>query len=807
MSSNIFDLEINKLKTIKSEYKSLFDNDDFLEYDDIYSITNNMLPNKIKFKLKYIFLLSNYYKYTDKWFELKSLIDDTKKIIDEHNDRVIKEAKENFKNICGLIENKELDDQQVDAIVRKNRNQLVIAGAGSGKTTTIVGKVKYLLLKEKYNPEDILLLSFTNASAAEMKGRVKNETGINLDVMTFHKLGLEIIKKGLNKEIKIFDKDLYQVVKDLINKNIKESDYFSKLLYFISTARFNERDESDFENKEEYNEYLKTNKPTTLKGEVVKSYGELEIANYLFSNSINYVYEQEYKFDTVSNDYQQYYPDFYLPDHDIYIEYFGIDENNEVASFFKGKNDLSASESYNNSINWKRNIHKANNTKMVETYYFENKKGVLISNLEKKLKSNNVKINPKTDAEIWEIIKERNSGISGEICRVFSTIITLIKSNDYLIDYVESFQEVQNSKLNKITLELIKPIYEDYQKMLQSNNMIDFNDMINTATDCIISNKYIHNYKYVIVDEYQDMSNSRYRLLEAMRKQKEFKLFCVGDDWQSIYRFNGSDIKLITDFEKYWGNTYLNYIIKTYRFTSMMSKLSGDFIMKNNYQYKKVIDAKPSENLAIKFIKARTESKCLEFLEEKLQHFDKNNTVYLLGRYSFDIDILKNNKNFKYQYIPGENTTNVIYNKRKDLKIKFLTVHKSKGLQADYVVILNNKDYGMGFPSKINDLPLVRVLLADRSDDYPFSEERRLFYVALTRSRKQTLLLVVDSNRSIFVNELEAAYKKLIRTDKKLKESVYKCPRCGGKLVCKKGPYSKFWGCSNFPNCRYTRNY
>ena len=640
-----------------------------------------------------------------------------------------------------------------------------------------------------------------------MKDRVKKETNIDLDVMTFHKLGLEIIKKGYDKNFKIFDKELYQVVKSLINKYIDQPDYFNKLIYFMSTARFNAKDEFDFSNETEYQEYLNTNKPTTLKGEIVKSYGELEIANFLFSNNIQYEYEKEYKYDTINDDYQQYYPDFYLPEYDIYIEYFGIDENNNVAPYFKDKNGVSASQAYNDSIKWKRKTHNENNTTMIETFYYENKKRVLISNLEDKLKKYNVKFEPKSDRELWDIINKNNSGLLNEICNVFSTIISLIKSNDYSIESVDRLPEVNNSSINKLTIELISPIYNDYQTGLEKNEMIDFNDMINMATKAILNNKFLHNYKYVIVDEYQDMSMSRFKLLESMRKQSEYKLFCVGDDWQSIYRFNGSDVDLITNFEKYWGNTYISYIERTYRFTSMMSILSGNFIMRNPKQYKKRINAKKSEDSAIKFINGYTDNKSIEFLEEKLRQFDKDSTVYLLGRYSFDIDILKNNSNFTMKYNVQENSTDITYIKRRDLKIKFLTIHKSKGLQADYVIILNNKNYGMGFPSKINDLPIVKLLLASGLDEYPYSEERRLFYVALTRSRKQTILLTTENNKSIFVKELESDYNYLMKNDTELKRNIYKCPECGGRLVPRSGPYGKFMGCSNYPNCKYIKKY
>ena len=807
MKDSLFLNEIKKIKDKELEYNQIFNNNDFLEYDDVYNIANNILPSKISFKLKYILDFFNYVNYKNEYDELSLLISNSKYKIDEHNNAIFNESKKNFYKVCGLVENKELDDQQIDAIVRKNRNQLIIAGAGSGKTTTIVGKVKYLLLTGQCKPEDILLLSFTNASASEMKERVKYETNIDLDVMTFHKLGLEIIKKSYEKNYKIFDKDLYQVIKKLINNYIEDNTYLNKLIYFMSTARFNAKDEFDFSNEKEYEEYLSTNKPTTLKGETVKSYGELEIANYLFSNNIEYEYEKEYKHETINKEYQQYYPDFYLPEYNIYIEYFGIDENNEVAPFFKAKNGLAASDAYNESIKWKRKTHKENNTIMIETFYYENKQGRLITNLENKLRKHNVKIEPKSEKELWEIINKNNSGLLNEICNVFSTIINLIKSNNYSIDYVKNLNEVQSSPINKLTLDLITPLYSDYQNGLNKNNMIDFNDMINMATDAVSANKYIHNYKYVIVDEYQDMSISRYKLLESMRKQKDYKLFCVGDDWQSIYRFNGSDIDLITNFEKYWGNTYQSFIERTYRFSSMMSILSGNFIMRNPKQYRKNINAKISEDFAIKFINGYTENKSIDFLEEKLKQFDKDSTVYFLGRYSFDVDILKNNNNFVLKYNVQDNSIDITYYKRKDLKIKFLTVHKSKGSQADYVIILNNKNYGMGFPSKINDLPLIKILLASGLDEYPFAEERRLFYVALTRSKKQTLLLTVENNKSIFANELESDYKYLMETNTELKRNIYKCPKCGGRLVQRSGQYGKFMGCSNYPDCKYTKKY
>ena len=196
--TNIYLEEIEKLDEIKTQYNSIYNNQNFLEYDDVYNLTQNLLSKKLKFKLKNIFLIISYKKYCTKYNELSQIIANAKSDIDKHNNQVFSKEKENFTNICGPVEGRNLDDQQIDAIVRKNKNQLVIAAAGAGKTTTIIGKVKYLLLTKQCMPQDILLLSFTNASAAEMKERIKKETTLNLDVMTFHKLGLEIIKNSSN---------------------------------------------------------------------------------------------------------------------------------------------------------------------------------------------------------------------------------------------------------------------------------------------------------------------------------------------------------------------------------------------------------------------------------------------------------------------------------------------------------------------------------------------------------------------------------------------------------------------------------
>lgn len=351
-------------------------------------------------------------------------------------------------------------------------------------------------------------------------------------------------------------------------------------------------------------------------------------------------------------------------------------------------------------------------------------------------------------------------------------------------------------------IDILEPIFDSYNKFLNDNNEIDFNDMINKAIYYIEQGSYKHNYKYVIVDEYQDIAMSRYSLLKALRNKKNYKLFCVGDDWQSIYRFSGSDVGLTLNFSKYWGKTLEDKIETTYRFDNNMIDLSGRFIMKNPFQIKKELRSKNNiDYFPLEIIQGYNSKYSLIFTEEKLRYLPKNSSVFFLGRYSFDLKMLDDNFNFVYKYDNVENNIKVYYKPRRDLNIIFLTVHKSKGLQADYVFILNNKDSTVGFPSKILDPPILKLLL-DNTEHFPFAEERRLFYVALTRARKKVFLLTEKGKESIFVKELEHEYKREIKNESN------RCPVCGGVLQYKQGKFGPFLGCSNhFTNgCKYTRN-
>lgn len=723
--------------------------------------------------------------------------------IADHNVRVAENRIQNAYRLIGEVEGRLLDRQQIICIVKEAHNHLVIAGAGTGKTTTIVGKIKYLLKTGKYKPQDILVLSFTNASASEMRKRIHAETSCNIEASTFHKLGMNIITKANGIVPNITRLDMRSFIKEQLRLNMKSDYYLSLLNTYLLYSRTTAKSEFDFKTKAEYDEYLNLNPPTTLKNETVKSYGEMDIANFLTQNGINYVYEKPYEADTRTVEYAQYIPDFYLPDFNIYIEYFGINRNGDVPSYFKASHGMNASESYYASMEWKRNLHRTNHTTMIECYAYEKFEGNLLENLKEKLIKASVSFTPKTSKELWEDISSKDKTVLDGVSELFETIINLAKSNQYTIEALRQLNAVKGNIFNNnIILCLLEPIYNKYCSYLSEHNEIDFNDMINNAIQYIEQKKYINSYKCIIVDEYQDISKARYSLLKAMRSSNDYDLFCVGDDWQSIYRFAGSDIEFILNFSHYWGTSEFSKIETTYRFTKSLIEISGSFIMQNPLQIRKSIRGKTDNNeFALGEISGYTDKYAIDYAVKELENLPENSSVFFIGRYFFDANLLNDHPALDCQYNKVSGLINVSYHKRSDLKMSFITAHKSKGLQADYIFIINNKKSRMGFPSKIQDAAILNLLL-ENCDQYPYAEERRLFYVALTRARKKVYLVTVNNQESDFVIELKKRYHL------EFEQSYPKCPLCGGKLLKKNGPYGEFWGCDQYKRtgCPYKKS-
>lgn len=723
--------------------------------------------------------------------------------ITRHNDRIASEKVSAASRLICPVEGRDLDTQQLMCIVKDTHSHLVLAGAGTGKTTTIVGYVKYLLLSEKCSPEKILVLSFTNASATEMKERLAKETGTDMDVSTFHKLGMNIITAVEHRKPYITKTDLRVYTRKQLDTLITDRRYLMKLCQYLIYAGVSQKSEFDFETREEYETYLTYNPPVTMLKETVKSYGEMDIANFLTQNSIRYEYEKAYPVNTATEEYGQYHPDFYLPDYNIWIEYFGINRDGQVPSYFEAKGNMTPSEAYKQGMDWKRELHRSNGTILVEVYAYEKFEEILLTNLAKKLEQHGIAFQPQSAEELWDNIRQGSNNTLDRIAELFATIINLVKNNEITLNELRA-RNRQTDALNstETVIDLVEPVYHRYQQELAARGEIDFNDMINKAAEYVSTGKYQHPYEYVIIDEYQDISQSRFRLISAMRESSDFKLFCVGDDWQSIYRFSGSDVGLTFHFDKYWGPSMHSRIETTYRFPKSLIEISGGFVMRNPNQLHKTLKSAVSErSFSMEKITGYSEEYAVDFMAERIRTLPRDKTVLLLGRYRFDIRMLDRSSVFAYHYDNALGETIVVHKKRPDLKIRYMTVHSSKGLQADYVFLLNTKKFGMGFPSQIADTPLLNLLL-DNSDSYPFAEERRLFYVAITRAKEKVWLVTLKGNESAFVGEIDEVHGEEMKTE------MFTCPECGGKLVRKHGKNGDFIGCTNYSvnGCRYTRS-
>ena len=721
-------------------------------------------------------------------------------LIQNHNNIALRQTINEAYRLIGSVEGQKLDSQQMACIVKDPHSQLVIAGAGTGKTTTILGKVKYLLTTGAVLPQQLLILSFTNAAASEMRNRLHKETNQKIYVATFHKLGYDIIRRADGITPKVCQKDIRSFALENIAVQCQNRKYQSKLMRYLLFNRVQEKSEFEFQSESEYQDYLELNPPTTILEERVKSYGEMVIANFLTQHGIRYEYEAAYPVDTRSEEYAQYHPDFFLPDHNVYIEYFGIDRKGRVPAYFSGKGNLSASEAYQEGMTWKRSIHQQHGTTLIECYAYEHFEGTLLKKLQGRLLAEGIQLEELSLQELISKTGQNENNIFSTLADTISTVITLSRnrkhsSSDLLMLCRKEMPD------QTVLAELTIPVMDDYEKYLRDNELVDFTDMLNRAEELTASNAFVHKFKYVIVDEYQDISSAQYRLLNTMRKQADYTLFCVGDDWQSIYRFAGSDIGYILSFDRYWGDSELSRIETTYRFSQRLIDISGQFVMENPNQIKKYIrSGKDTEKLVIGHISGYTEALAMRFMIEKLESLARNATVYFIGRYRFDIDLLRKCDQFTLKYDNVNQVNRVILNSRKDLEMAYYTAHRSKGLQADYVFIINNRATHMGFPSKVQNPPLVELLL-EKADQYPDAEERRLFYVAMTRARRKVFLVTAGKNVSSFAKEIIERYSA------EMKQEAWSCPWCGGQLKRISGPYGDFYGCSNYKSlgCKYRR--
>ena len=799
---------------VTAQYQSYMHPAHYFAYSEMEDFLSS--SSTVQEKLGLVFPQYTEYVIDDNSKNLPSLFVDIEKKREEHNKEFVKHELEQNKDYFDHVLGKyPLDPQQRDSIVKLEDNCLVIASAGSGKTSTIVSKAKYLVEKQHILPSKILLLTYTKKAANELFERM-NIDGINSG--TFHSLAYRIIAETTGQAPSICEAD---VPLNVFHKLVLENENFLHAIdnYIINLQSLMklEHDYVDafayFEDRKKYG--IQALFPD-VDGKIIftRSEEEKRLCSILARLGVPFRYECDYPINTRTPERRQYKPDFtiYFKDSKgewqrIYLEHFAIDANYQVPRWFgEGTKGgwKAANQKYLDGIAWKRTTHQQNNTVLIETTSADFQNNTIEEKLKAQLVRYGVPINERTDKELYEMLVKRNRQLEKTVFTLLLSFITLMKANEKTIDglleetkpaedNLISFNEQRN---RYILTEIVKPFYESYEKDLAKNYEIDFTDAIIQATQ-ICRDGLWKQYDYILVDEFQDISIDRYKLLQALRTNKpKTKLYCVGDDWQSIFRFAGSDMALFYDFEKFFGFTELCKIETTYRFHQPLIDESSNFVMKNPEQKKKSIMTPEGDmkHTYLNFVKCEDEDNSMkEKVEEIVASLPPNEDILLMGRYNYDAMSI--------------GFTGKIGNNDNRIKIKiagrelfFLSVHSAKGLEADHVILVNCNQGAYGFPSLIEDDPILDFVLS-RGESYPFAEERRLFYVAMTRAKKRMYVLYNKKKPSPFISEFLL----------KLEIGSYLCPKClEGKMIpIKEGtssngtPFRSFTCSNNEAGCDF----
>ena len=727
---------------------------------------------------------------------------------DVHNQEFVEKELDENKSYFDTILKYPLDPQQRESIVKLEDNCLVISSAGSGKTSTSIAKVKYLLDKRHLSKDEILVLSYNRKTAEEFQERL-NVPG--LTCRTFHGFACDIIADVEGRFPDVAEAEfLLQCYYQLIKKN---ENFKAAVTKYVGEVADITKLEHEYEHAKEYYEDRETYGRMAPYGDMygnpvfTSSQEEKKICTWLSTHDVDFLYEQNYPIDTSTKFHRQYKPDFTIyyevngQKYYAFLEHFGIDKDGNVPQWFgEGKEGgfKKANREYNDGIIWKRGVHSEFKTYLMETTSAMFHDKTVFKQLEKQLRKIGVDPKELSEEEKYKRLFERNTTMEENIMNLFSSFIALMKSNGKSFDsimqaIIDSGQSEEFCERCRFLMyEVIKPLYEEYGRALAEKKQRDFTDIILCAAKYCETGRYKPRFSYILVDEFQDISVDRYKFIVSLRKQNPLtKTYCVGDDWQSIYRFSGSDMNLFNHFEEHFGFTVKCKIETTYRFGNPLVERSSEFILKNPSQVQKSV--KPlSDKVSTKlsFIPfSRTSNELyLNEIKKLIESIPAEESVMLIARYNYEVKVFPHN--CVRQQSPTSKRATVTFAGR---TMQFMSVHAAKGLEADNVIILNCSQDGGGFPSRITDDPILGYVLSE-IDTFEYSEERRLFYVAITRARKHTFVMYNENMPSVFVTEM---------TENDDKQQMI-CPVCKkGRFkvvkenIAKNGKQYSFFLCSN----------
>ena len=687
---------------------------------------------------------------------------------------------ERFRELVTFPDNLELSLTQVIAATSHAQETLVVAGAGSGKTSLLVGRAKYLVESGRAKEDEILMLAYNKAAAEELSDRTKT-SNINISAQTFHGFGNSIIKSEGERTGVAFGES-GEVAKFLLKQldEVLDEKALQSLAIYFSEELVPNRPYDDFRNLSEYRAYVQATILKSLMDEKVKSYGEWQIANFLFTHNLEYTYEALYDVSRIPK--ERHTPDFtvnLLDGRNIYIEYFGIDrQGNTLPGIGR--------EAYLEGIDWKKNLHISNETHFIALYYYDLMEGNLLRKLEDELSALGVTLNARNYKEV--LAQANKLGYHSRFLKICEQF--LIHARTKRLSRDDLLARAGNDKRSRSFVNVFKILLESYELELTKRKLPDFSELINGAADSILKGEYEFKFTHLLVDEFQDISKDRFRLIEAMRRANpNLNVMYVGDDWQSIYRFGGSDISIMRSASTPKVNRKRVDLAETYRLPQEIADLSRKFILRNPLQLQKAVTSKSDLEVPGRVV-IHWDTEQLENVENLKKVIsrigspanDPSKSLRVLARYSDNL--------------PNKVILNALWQGPAEAS----TVHAAKGLEADYVIVMDMVQDFRGFPSTIEDDPVMALVMPEK-ELHQYGEERRLFYVALTRARRECHLISPLSSPSLFTLELlegkMGEHVGLAVTENRL------CPVCkSGQILASSNGNGSY--CSNIPLCDFS---
>ncbi len=707
------------------------------------------------------------------------LASDTESMVESYNETFVRKRRIEYQTLFAKAAIP-LDDAQQVSIITDDKHNFVIASAGSGKTEVLINRIAYLVSRtpDTINTNRILALAFQRNAAQEIEQRLQDRFDIrDVKVKTFHSLGLEILRTaGVRANLRFgTDKSYTEFIEALYRMAEKNPEFRSRIVDYMKHYEQSLRQKADFETREEYYHFMRNVSYSTLNGTRVKSEAEKAIMNFFLSHRLNGkdikpLYEAPAQWMKYRNEKNQVIipkPDFYLPDYDIYLEHWAIDAEGNVPEWFANP------KAYRISMDKKRMAYKTRGKSLVETtsadYYdssfMERLQKKVTEQLKDKFPLNEFAFSAIPYEELVEKAYYELRMAIRELPYQVSRFILIAKT--YALDPSKIDEKLRDGKWTRQQVAFAKialEIFREYESALKATNEIDFADMINLAVDALKSrgHRYRDTFDHILVDEYQDLSTQRYRLLKAiLEKNPSCKLFAVGDDWQSIMGFAGSNLEFTLRFSEYFDHPAITNLTTNYRSAKSIVDLGAAVINHNKSRLPKKTVSKsiaqppimaymsPADKYDWEGYYANMVDHCTSRMREYLDKGYEPSDMMILVR------IARNPRLINALFESAERKgIKLSTSRRNPHAVPVISVHKSKGLQARAIFLLNTIDHMYGFPCTVEDLDL----FAPATEGIPRpreEEERRLFYVAITRAKENLAVYSQSCRESKFIKEVK----------------------------------------------------